>query len=130
MADEAGISGAQRGVAAASDERRHVEWRTDVATPTTNRSPTLPGAAVLGDRRDADQARDLAAVEAAELGQLGEQGGDQHRSDTGHALQQSRCGRELVIGHDGLPDQLGDLPPLAAQTLERPLRPLTQGSGS
>jgi hypothetical protein len=56
-------------------EDGHVEHATDCAAPLGDDAWATLGPAVLGDRRDADQAGDLAPVEGAELGELGEQRG-------------------------------------------------------
>ena len=45
-------------------------------------------AAVAVEGGDADQGRDLASVDLAQFGQLGEQGARELRSDAGHALQE------------------------------------------
>ena len=65
--------------------------RTSVRPPAIARRPRMvPRVAV--DRRDADQGGDAAPVDAAELGQLGDQGAGGDRADAGD-------GGEQILGH-------------------------------
>ena len=100
--------------------------RTAPRPPRIGRRPCLV-ALSLATGATPTQAGDLAAGEGAEFGQLGEQGGDEHGSDAGHALQQGSAVTSGAIGRDGLPDQLCELLPLGAQAAKGGLGALTQG---
>jgi hypothetical protein len=80
-----------------------------------------------GDRRDADQARERAALESAELGQLGEQGGGEDRPDTRHAGEQRGGLGKLGVGGNPVPEQAGDLLLLSNQACQCHLRAAAQG---
>jgi hypothetical protein len=79
--DQATMEGDEARAAAAGAERGHVEDAADRAAALGDDPLAALEPAVLGDGRDADQAGDLAPVEAAELGQLGEQRRGQDQAD-------------------------------------------------
>ncbi len=83
-------------------------------------------AAVPGDRRDADQAGDLAPVDGAELGQLGEQRGRQDQADPRHAGEQGEAAGEAGRAIDGAAQQRLDLGLVAPQPGEIGLRACPQ----
>ena len=56
-------------------ESSHVERSTDVEAPTLDAPSASSVTGVVGDRRHADQGGNLAAIEFAELGQLGDERG-------------------------------------------------------
>jgi hypothetical protein len=72
--DEAGVEGTDGGVAADGGEGWHVQGRADAGASTQDHTSSAEGTTVAVDRGDADEARDLASIEGAELGQLGDQG--------------------------------------------------------
>jgi hypothetical protein len=80
----------------------------------------------VGHRRYPGQARDLAPIEGAELGQLGQERGDQHRADARYAAEQGCGGPELRVAGDGLAQERVELGLLLAQPLERRLGALDQ----
>ena len=89
--DEARIEGADRGIAADGGEGRHVQGLADAGAAAEDHAPAAEGAAVAVDRGDTDEAGDLAPIEGAELGQLGEE-------RAGRGLADARDRGEQVLG--------------------------------
>src|SRR5262249_49543136 len=85
------VSGDDR-IGAAGDQGGHVEGGAHGGAATGDGAAAAHGAAVAVDRSNADEGSDLAAVEMAELGQLGDQGAQRRFADPGHA------GQEIGIG--------------------------------
>ncbi len=73
-ASEPGVAGFQGAfVGSEAGDGGHVEGAADLAAAALDDAAVLAQAAVLGDGGEAGERRDLAPVEGAELGQLGEQ---------------------------------------------------------
>ena len=126
--DEAAIEGGEARAAAAGAERGHVEDAADGAAALGDDALAALEPAVLGDGRDADQAGDLAPVEAAEFGQLGKQRGRQDQADARHAGQQGKAAGEAGRAAKGAAQQRLDLGLVAPQAGEIGLRaPPEQG---
>src|SRR5579863_10639640 len=62
------------GIGAAGDQGGHEESGAHAGAPAGDGAASAQGAAVAVDRGDTDQSGDFAAIESAELGQLGDQG--------------------------------------------------------
>ena len=75
-------------VVADGGQRRHVQGGADAGTAAHDHAPAAEAAAVAVDRRDPDQGGDLAAIEAAELGRLGDQGAGGGLADARHRGEQ------------------------------------------
>jgi hypothetical protein len=71
---QAGIEGPNDGVMAGGDERGHVEDRAHPSAPTPHDAPPPPAATLAVERSDPHERGDRLAVEATELGQVGQQG--------------------------------------------------------
>jgi len=67
--DEAKIERSNDRVASGRDQRAHVEHGAD-RRPPPHEPPASPGPAVTGERRDADQRRNLLAVQLTEVGEV------------------------------------------------------------
>ncbi len=85
---EALVEGANDGVTARGDARRHVERRAHRGAAAPGDAWAAPRAAVAIERRDADQRGDLLARQAAQFRQLRQQRRGRGRADAGHRLQQ------------------------------------------
>ena len=70
------------------DEGGHVEAGADLGAAAPDGAPAAHGTAVPVEGGDADQGGDLPSVEAAEFGQVGDQGAGGGLADAGHALEQ------------------------------------------
>ena len=84
-------------VVPASRQGRHVQYTSYSATPAKDRSFTSELPAVPVERRDANQCRDLLAVELSQFGQFGDQRCRRRHTDTGRALKEFRFSFPLVI---------------------------------
>ena len=80
------VVGGDDGIGAAGDQGGHVEGGAHGGAAAGDGAAAAQGAAVAVDRRDPDQGGDLAAVEMAEFGQLGDQGAQRRRADAGDAV--------------------------------------------
>ena len=76
------VSGDDR-IGAAGDQSPHVGRRAHGGVAAGDSAAAAQRAAVAIDRRDPDQGGDLAAVEMAEFGQLGDQGNAHHEDRIG-----------------------------------------------
>ena len=85
------VKGTDRRVEVDRGEGGHEQDLAHAAAATGDHAAPPEGAAVAVDRRDPDQGGDPAPVEAAELGQLGDQGASGDRAD-------SRGRRQQVFG--------------------------------
>ena len=83
--DEAPVERADRRVALDGDERAHPQRGAHAGAALDDASAAYD-AALAVERGDPDQRGDLLAVQAAQLGQFGDQRRRQHRPDAGHAL--------------------------------------------
>jgi hypothetical protein len=85
--DEALVEGSNERVVAGRRDRSHVQDRAYVGSPASDRALTFESTAVPVERGDADESRDLLAIEPAELRQL-----DENRSgaDGTNALDRSK----------------------------------------
>src|SRR5690242_9197489 len=84
---EATIEGSDDSVVAGGTEGRHVELGAHRSPPTLDAPFAVPGAGLTGIGGNADQGSDLLAIEAAELGQFGDQGSGNGIADARHTLQ-------------------------------------------
>ena len=66
--EEASLEGFERRVVAGGGDGSHVQSGADGSPPTPNHALAPQGAGVSGERRDADEGRELASGEGAELG--------------------------------------------------------------
>src|SRR5574342_400416 len=76
------------GVASSGDQRRHVQSAAHRSSATPNGAPTLEQAAITVEGSQANQSRDLLAVECAKFRQLGEQRTAGHWAYTGGGSEQ------------------------------------------
>lgn len=93
---------AEHWIAAASDESRHVEARSNGGTAAPDCASTAQGAAVPRERSEADELGDLPVVEMAELRQLSEQSARDDRADAGDRAQQVFLATPERTGLDGI----------------------------
>ena len=82
------IHGPDDRVSAGSDERCHIESRTDRGAPTPDGSPTFHDPTIAAEGRETSQRRDLPAIQSAELWQFGKQRPGGGRADTRDGGQQ------------------------------------------
>jgi len=75
-------------VVAGSDERGHVENRAHARASAPHDAPPSPAAALAVKRSDSHERRNCLAVEATELGQVGQQGQRRGRADPRDAAQE------------------------------------------
>ena len=93
------VEGLERGVAADGGQGRHVQRGADAGAAAHDHAAAAEGAAVAVDRRHADQGRDLAAIEGAELGQLGDERTGRGLADAGD----TEASRSSVARQAGVP---------------------------
>src|SRR5262249_41649340 len=75
------VEGAQLGLVSDRRQGCHVECGTNLAATAPDVATTMQQAAITGQWSDADELGDRLAVELAQFGQLGSQGGLQHRAN-------------------------------------------------
>ncbi len=85
---QAGIEGSNDGIVPGSDQRGHVEGGAYPSAATPDNAPPPPGAALTGERRDADQGGNGLAIQLAQFGQLRQQRQGRGGPDAGDAAQQ------------------------------------------
>ena len=78
-----------------------------------------PLAGLTGERRQTDQRRDLAAVEAAEFGQLCQHGARYDRSYARHGLEQVSFSRQSGVPRTVVVDVLIELADSRLESLEQ-----------
>ena len=125
--DQGAIGEREAGRPAAEGEDSHVEGAPDLLAAAVDDPAAAHQAAVPGDRGQADQARDLAPVELAQLGQLGQERGDQDRAGAGRALEQGGLGLQLRVAGDRVLQQPVERDLVLAQPPQRGLGALDQG---
>src|SRR5690606_27887880 len=79
------VEGLKHWIVGRGDQCAHVQDASDLAASTPDGPLASQGAAIPVQRGNADEARDLLAVEPPQLGELGQEDGCQPGSDTGNA---------------------------------------------
>ena len=92
------------GVMSGRGESRHVEHGSDGGSSAGDVSSALVSSAVVVERSDSDQRRDLLAVEFAQFGEFRQECGGGDLSQAGRALQDLRLVAPVVVGVDELGD--------------------------
>ena len=126
-ADQRPVGEREARAAAARAQDRHVQRPAHGPAAALDLAPAPPLPAVPRDRRQPDQAGDLAPVERAEFRQLGQEGRDQDRADPRRGPQQGGGGREVRVGRDRLGQQRVELRLLPPQPVEGGAGALDQG---
>ena len=119
--DEAFVEALENRVVPGGDEGGHVEAGADLGAAAPDGAPAAHGTAVPVEGGDADQGGDLPSVEAAEFGQVGDQGAGGGLADAGHALEQVlglAPGRAAPDGGVDLGLEIGQF---ALERLEQPV---------
>jgi hypothetical protein len=93
---------ADHGVVPGSDQGPHVEGGPDGSATAPDHSLSAQCAAVLGQRRNADQRGDLLPVECAQFGKVGQESATDDGTDAGDAAQEVLLGTPHRALLDGL----------------------------
>ena len=92
------------GVMSGRGESGHVEHGSDGGSSAGDVSSALVSSAVVVERSDSDQCRDLLAVKFAQFGEFRQECGGGDLSQAGRALQDLRLVAPVVVGVDELGD--------------------------
>ena len=130
MLSEPLSEGFDDGVATFGGQGSHVEDAADGLTSAGDGAFTLEGAAISIEGSQADESRDLLAVQLAKFGDIGDDGGGGDAPQAGHRLDELSFVAPVIVGLDDGFDGLFDVADLGFQGVEHGLDALPGGLSS